>query len=188
MKQLLIVILVCLFAIPVYAGEKETSYERVVRTGTIRCGYIGWKPYYYYNDVNDPSTRTGMNVDLMNEIGKVLGLKIEWTEEAGWGNIGEGLKAGRYDLICTSMWPDPPKYQNFLLSRPLYYSAIYPWVRNDDKRFDGHAEKINDPSVKIAVIDGGPSESMAKQFFPEASLAGVSPMAQSAEFYMMVTS
>ena len=46
MKQLLIVILVCLFAFFVYVGEKETSYERVVRTGTIRCGYIGWKPYF----------------------------------------------------------------------------------------------------------------------------------------------
>lgn len=186
----IILTLAFLFFIPAvsWAAEKETAYERVIKTGTIRCGYIVWNPYFYYKDLNDPSSKAGMTVDMMNEIGRVLGLKIEWTEEAGWGNIGEGLKSGRYDMVCTSMWPDAAKYKNFLLTRPLYYSSIYPWTRADDTRFDGDISKINDPSVKIAVVDGGTAESMARQFFPKATIVGIPPMSQSAEFFMTVTS
>ena len=64
----------------------------------------------------------------MNAIGKTLDLKIEWTEEVGWGNIGEGLKAGRYDMACVSMWPDAPKYKtffdpSFVLQRDLFMGS-----------------------------------------------------------------
>ncbi|HPQ50951.1 MAG TPA: transporter substrate-binding domain-containing protein [Alphaproteobacteria bacterium] len=170
------------------AEEKESAYERVIRTGTIRCGYIAWKPYFYYQDLNDPSSKTGISFDLMNTIGKTLDLKIEWTEEVGWGNIGEGLKAGRYDMACVSMWPDAPKYKNFLLTRPMYYSAIYSWVRADDNRFDGDINKINKPDVKIAAVDGAFSYNLAKEIFPDAGIASISPMAQSAEYYMTVVS
>ena len=37
-------------------------------------------------------------VDVLNKIGENTGLKIEWTEEVGWGAQIEGLNADRYDI------------------------------------------------------------------------------------------
>ncbi len=183
-----VVLVLVLSAFPALAAEKETAYDRVIRTGTIRCGYITLAPYNFLKDPNDPNSRTGIVFDLMQQLGEILDLKIEWTEEVGWGTIGAGFKTGRYDMACISMWPDAAKYKNFLLSIPLYYSAIYPWVRADDTRFDGHPEKIDSADVRIAAIDGAFSYNLAKSSFPKAQIVAVSPEAQIAEYYMTVTS
>lgn len=173
-----------LFPVTTQAKDVESAYTRVMAKKTIRCGYITWKPYNYFTDLNDPSTRTGIAFDIMNEIGRILDLKIEWAEEMGWGDIGQGFQTGRYDMACTVMWPDAPKYKNFALTRPVFYSAPYPWVRADDTRFDNQPEKINNPSVKIGVVDGAFSYHLAKEVFPQASLAALPQSAQSGEFYL----
>jgi ABC-type amino acid transport substrate-binding protein len=82
------------------------------------------------------------------------------------------------------MWPDAPKYKNFALTIPVFYSTIYPWVRADDTRFDNNPEKINDPAVKIGVVDGAFSYHLAREVFPNASLAALPQTAQSGEFYL----
>ncbi len=183
-----LLILVVLFGglspAPAWSKDSTPAYDRVMATKTIRCGYITWKPYNYFTDLNDPKTRTGIVFDTMNAIGKILDLKIEWAEEMGWGDIGQGFQTGRYDMACTVMWPDAAKYKNFALTRPLFYSAVYPWVRADDTRFDGNIQKINDPSVKIGVIDGAFSYNLARDIFPNATLSALPQSAQSGEFYL----
>ena len=84
------------------AGGKETAYERVLRTGTIRCGYGVGAPYVEM----DPNTKKmkGFAVDVATAIAKRLNLNIEWTEEAGWGGIVPALNDGRVDLGCSSLW------------------------------------------------------------------------------------
>jgi ABC-type amino acid transport substrate-binding protein len=86
MIRLLNVLLFLLFfccAIPVFAADKETSYDRVMRTGVIRCGYVEWPPYL----LKDPNTQefSGLIYDYMMAIGKDLGFKVEWSESVGWG-------------------------------------------------------------------------------------------------------
>src|ERR1700722_5764994 len=125
------------------SSKQETAYERVTRTGTIRCGYVSWYPYFKKDlKTGEPS---GMNYEIMSAVGRELNLKVEWAEEVGWGNLGEGLKTGRYDAVCTSVGPDAAKAKNFTLSRPMVYSQFYPYARVDDNRFDGHVERINQP-------------------------------------------
>lgn len=167
-------------------AAKETAYERVLRTGILRCGYVNWQPYY----LKDPNTGTpsGMSYDIMTEVGKVLDLKIDWVEEVGWGTIGEGFKTGRYDSVCTSMWPDAGKYKNMSLSVPIFFSNIVAYARTNDNRFDGHFERINQKDVRVAVIDGAFTYSIAKANFPEAQIVALPQMAQESEYLMMVPS
>ncbi|MCB1556661.1 MAG: transporter substrate-binding domain-containing protein [Alphaproteobacteria bacterium] len=166
--------------------EKESTYDRVMRTETIRCAYVSWPPYFY-QDYDNGGKQTGIVYDLMNAIGELLDLKIEWTEEVGWGNIGEGFATGRYDMACALMWPDAPKFKNFMLTIPVYYSALYPWVRADDTRFDGNLALLNSPDIKFSVIDGAMSYNLARSAFPQAETIGVPPMAQNAEWIMNIT-
>ena len=52
--------------------EKESVYERVIRTGKIRCGYAVWQPVL----MKDPNTGafSGVYYDYMNLLAARLGL------------------------------------------------------------------------------------------------------------------
>lgn len=168
-------------------AEKTSGIVNVVNTGTLRCGHVNWRPYYYVDLKDGNNQPTGLNYDLMTEIGKILDLKIAWVEEIGWGNIGEGFKTNRYDAVCTSMWVDSAKLKNLSLSRPIFYSAPQLFVRADDTRFDGNVDRINQPDVKIAVIDGSPLFRFVKERFPGATVVTLPQMVQDAEYLMNVT-
>ncbi len=150
----------------VTGAKKETAYERVMRTGTIRCGYAISPPSL----MMDPNTKqlSGVDYDVWEMIGKELGLKIEWTEEAGWGNFIEGLRGGRYDAFCSQLWPDASRSKFLTMAGPITYSPLSIYVRADDMRFDGNLNAINDSSVTFPVIDGDVTMAIAQVHFPKA--------------------
>lgn len=150
------------------SNTKESAYDRVMRTGVIRCGY-GISPPAIMKDVNTGQI-TGVAHDITEEIGKHLGLKIEWTEEVGWGNFIEGLRSNRYDAFCSMQWPDAARTRFQTLSDPVLYSLLYAYVRSDDHRFDGHAELLNSPDIKVPAIDGDVGMSMVQDAFPKAGI------------------
>ena len=169
MKKLLTFALAVLFVSPAVAGElNEAAYQRVVKSGVIRCGYAISPPVM----VKDPNTgeMSGLDVDLWREIGKELGVKIEWAAEVGWGSFIEDLRSGRVDAFCSSMWADPARSKFLSVSDPLYFTFADAYVRSDDFRFDGDLSKANDPSIKIPAIEGDVSVAMAKNGFPKASI------------------
>lgn len=159
--------------------SQETAYERVVRTGILRCGYAQ-SPPVLIKDINTGELK-GLNVDLMNELGKELGLKIEWAEETGWGTFIEGLNANRYDMFCSVLWPDPGRTKNMTLIGPVYYSFLDAFARADDTRFDGNLARMNESDITLPVIDGDISASMAKNSFPNARRLSLPQMATAAD-------
>jgi ABC-type amino acid transport substrate-binding protein len=173
-------------ASPAYAADPQaahhTAYDRVVTSDTLRCGY-GISPP---NLVKDPNTGavSGLDVDLWNAIGRELGVKIEWAEEAGWGNFIEGLKTGRYDAFCSMYWPDPARSKYITPTIPVLYSSLQTYVRTDDTRFNGNLEAINDASVKLPVIEGDVSVGMAQNRFPRATLYTLPQTATLSDMFM----
>lgn len=187
MRFLLLLIAVPLaFATTVSAKEKESTFDRILRTGTIRCGY-GISPPVL---VKDPNTGvlSGLDYDIWQEIGKDLGLKIEFTEEAGWGNFIEGLKTGRYDAFCSELWPDPARSKFLSLTIPVIYSQLKTYVRADDHRFDHDIEMINDESVTLPAIEGDVSVAVFKSRFPKAKLYALPQTATVSDMMMAVQS
>lgn len=165
-------------------AKKESAYERVIRTGTLRCGY-GISPPSMMKDVNTGKL-TGVDHDIVEAVGQKLGLKIEWTEEAGWGNFIEGLRAGRYDAFCSEQWPDEARSRYQTLSMPVLYSFLYAYVRTDDHRLDGKLDLVNSPSFKIPAIDGDIGMTMAKTGFPKASILTLPQTATVADILLSV--
>jgi len=147
------------------ANTDNSLYKRVMQTGTIRCGYGMFPPYC----MKDPNTGklSGIFVEILDEAGKNLGLKIDWKEEVGWGSIIEGLETGRYDLVPTGVWPNASRGRHASFSTPLFYNALNVYVRANDHRFD-NLQAINSDKVTIATIDGYVNQEMAKSCFPKA--------------------
>lgn len=168
------------------ASSKNSAYDRVVAGGTIRCGY-GISPPLLVKDPNTGAL-SGLNYELWQEIGKELGLKIEWAEEAGWGNFIEGLRTGRYDAFCSLLWPDPARARHLSLAGPVVFSLLNTYVRADDHRFDGDLEKLNAADVTLPAIDGDVSVAMAQNRFPFAKILSLPQMATVSDMFMAVTS
>src|ERR1700722_14536248 len=76
-------------------------YDHILQSGTLRCGYVVYAPAVF----KDPATdkMTGIMVDIVEEAGKRLNLKIDWAEEVNYTNMIEELKTGRVDAICTNV-------------------------------------------------------------------------------------
>lgn len=145
----------------------HSAYERVLGTKTLRCGYFTWPPQLR----KDPNTGklSGILFDYVTALGGSLGLKIEWTTEVGVGEYVEALEESRFDVLCMTQWPDPPRVANSLMTQPAFYTSVYPAVRSDDTRFDkGGVEAFNSPDITIAVIDGDISATLATRDFPKA--------------------
>jgi len=148
------------------ATTQESAYDRVMRTKTLRCGYVVYSPAF----IKDPNTGaySGIIYEITELMAKRIGLKVDWAEEVTFGTMVEGLKTKRYDALCINGW-NSGGYSPFLAQTiPLYYSVLdaYTWYGNE--KFDGNLAAANDPTVKIATIDATATKVIADQNFPKA--------------------
>lgn len=173
MRKILLSLLLIIISIPAWAEEnkKESAFERVMRTNTIRCGYYVFPPVTY----RDPNTGelSGFTIDMMNEIGKRSGLKIEWTEETNFVNWTESMKVKRFDVACTPNWPDSPLGRVVSFSIPMFYAGIYPMVRSDDIRFQREkltSKDFNLSQITFATVEGDSIDSIIRTHFPKVKV------------------
>ncbi len=149
------------------AAKTDSLYDQVMGSGKIRCGYVVYNP----GCLKDPNTGklSGIGIDTIEQVAKNLGLKVEWTEEVGWGTMLEGLQTNRYDMIATPIWTNSNRARLVDFSNPLYYSPINVWVKAGDKRFTEQTlSTLNQPKFVIATVDGETAEVIANEDFPLA--------------------
>jgi len=166
------------------ATAKETAFERVTRTNTLRCGYAIATPWF----MTDPTTKqhSGVGYDFTNAIAAKIGLKVEWTEETGWGTAEQGLITGRYDMMCGSVCIDPRRARAATFSTPFLHIPILAVVRDNDHRFDGGLSKLNDQSIKMGVKTGHVFEFIANEQFPLTKKVYANDLSDDTEFLQML--
>jgi polar amino acid transport system substrate-binding protein len=155
-----------------------------MRTGTLRCGYGIYPPLI----VKDPNTGvlSGSMVDIMDEIVKQIGIKLEWTEEVDWGQIGETLQTNRIDAMCVPLWGTARRARAVLFSQPMFFSPVETFARGDDLRFDNNPAAINQPDIKISINDGDVSEEVALRDFPAAQRVAKVQLAGEGQLFMNI--
>lgn len=155
----------CSFPAPAHAGQ-DSAYERVMKTGTLRCGYAPWPGLLEV----DPNTKamSGPAYDFMEELGKAMQIKIIWQEEVGFGDMVESLRTGRTDAHCSGAWTNAVRGKFIDHTTPLFYNPLYAYVRADDTRFDKKIQDINSPVVTISLVDGESAQTIAESDFPRA--------------------
>lgn len=187
---ILLVVVVALVAsfvgVKIFSGGTTQSQDllaKVLDKGEIRVGYVVYPP----GMIKDPNTGelSGIFHDALEEAGKNLGLKINWVEEVGWGTMIEGLKAGRYDMIGSPVWPNSSRAKNVDFTIPLNYSAVGVYTRTGDNRFTD-LTRINNSNVTIATIDGEMSSFIAKAAFPNAKVISLPQDAQVSQLLLNV--
>lgn len=186
MKQLLLTFLLVFVAFSADAAEKETVYDRVMRTGILRCGYF-IEPPLTQQDLNK-GTLEGVVVELTESLTKEMGLKVEWTEEINASTMIEGLNTGRYDALCASIWNITSRSYLMEHSVPYLYTPIGAYVRADDLRFDAdYFEVARKAETKIVGIDGDGGFLIAKKSFPDSDYVLLPQFSSHAEMFLNLT-
>lgn len=163
---------------------KESVYDRIMRTKTIRCAYLLWPPFMT-RDMNTGKL-SGVYYDLMERMAKDWSMKINWTEEVGAANRFEGFATGRYDMLCSPVGATPERTAISDFSLSFTYVPFYLYVRADDTRFDRAYEKANDENVSMITLDGYMAATIIKSEFPKAKLTTLPNLSTDADILLSI--
>ncbi|MCP5404741.1 MAG: transporter substrate-binding domain-containing protein [Pseudomonadaceae bacterium] len=166
------------------AASRETAYERVMRTGVLRCGYNTWPPAV---EVDANTGKVGGIVpELVEYAANAMSLKVEWVQQASWGTFTQDLKDGRFDAMCAGAWETKEAAPYVTYTEPVFFNPVYPYVRSNDHRFDIDLKVLNSPNYRIATIDGAMTDIIAKEDFPRAKRVSLPQMADNSEAVLNV--
>jgi ABC-type amino acid transport substrate-binding protein len=164
-------------------NSKETTYERVMRTGELRCGYFSWAPSF----IKDANTgkMSGVFHDYVEALGHVLKLKIIWAEEVSLGEFPAALKSGRIDAMCASTFVTSERARAVDFITPLYFVPLHAYARLDDNRFDNFtADKFNNPAYKVIILEGGVTSIIQHYFLPDTKVYELPQFTSPAELFV----
>ena len=150
------------------ATQHEAVYERVLRTGTIRCGWLAYPPFFS-KDLNTGKL-SGMTVEMMEAIAKSMGLKVEWTAETSMSTAFTDMQAGRFDVACIPFWVVPARVKAAWPTVPLYYDGYFGVTRQGGKLVGASLEQLNSPEVHVVVQEGEAIQYTISNVLPKAKI------------------
>jgi len=170
------------------AAKQDTAFERVMRTNTLRCGYGTWQPGVY-KDLQTGEME-GLFVELIEAMGKLNGLKIEWGPETDWGQISDAIDSGKIDAFCSGMANDAMRGKRLAYTNPLSYWTFDVLVRADDSRFPAgntvKANELNRSEFSSAYTEGDVLETIVRNEFPAVKGVPLPPLGTPADNTMDV--
>ena len=143
----------------------KSILQQVLNEGVLKVGTPGdWNPMTMKNPATN--SYTGYDIDVMTELAKDLGVKIEFVA-TDWKTLVSGVTSGKYHMTgSASVSPKRAKATGYSVS---YFSlATVPLTlkKNANKYKDW--EDLNKPNVTVAATLGTVQEKYVKLFFPKA--------------------
>lgn len=164
----------------------QSTYERVLSSGKLRCGYILW-PLTVEKDPNTGSFK-GAYFDFVEKVASEMGLTVEWTQEVPFADMFEALNSQRVDAICAGIWPSEKRALHGEFTLPIAYQSVQAYARADDHRFDSDLNLINNPEIKIATIDGEMSQTIRARSAPKSTEYSMPKDTDGAQLLLSVSS
>jgi ABC-type amino acid transport substrate-binding protein len=178
--------LLVFISFPTFAqdGVKESAYDKIMASQTVRCGYIVWPPFVD-KDINS-GAYSGLVYDVLKEMERVSGLKVVMQEEFGLGTYLQGLNNGRYDLECSGGWQNAKRAQLAEYTKPFAFFPIVAVVKADETR-SADLSWVNSADVKVAIIDGETSAQIQKMHFEKAQTVELQQMQNSSDLMLQLS-
>ncbi len=105
---------------PITARADDDSLAKVRASGVLKVGNGGaFPPFEFVRD----GTLSGFDIDMGNELGRRMGLKVEWQVFDFAGLIG-ALTSGRVDTLITAFTATPERAARIAFSTPYYKTGI----------------------------------------------------------------
>ncbi len=167
-------LLVLILPASTQASEEENAYERVMRTGVLRCGYFVWPPYMDKDMVTEE--HGGIYYEIIESLGKALNIKIEWSHEYVLGQQIEALKTGKADALCADgPWTrSAVPFLDYTTSYMFIPGYIYVAEKNRDILT---LEALDSPEYTFSAMDGDGSSDYLEMLFPKAKVLSIPSVA-----------
>lgn len=164
------------------AAKADSVYDRVIKSGTIKCGYFLYPPVV----MKDPNTGefSGIFYEYVEALAKNLSLKVDWVEEIGLADYPAALESGRIDAMCAGIWIRGSRARVHDYVSPVYYLPLYVYVREGDNRFDKNPFILNNPEYTLAIMEGGATETVRQELFPDSKAYTLSQLTNPSELYL----
>jgi ABC-type amino acid transport substrate-binding protein len=151
------------------SASAQSAMDGIIRRGEIRLGYILSPP----NTSRDPRTNevTGLYADAAKVIVAEAGLRLVWVETT-WGTFAAGLQSGQFDLSIAGTFATVRRALAVDFTNPIFYNGYSGVARANDGRFRT-LQDLNNPGVRIAVVQGGAAEDFVRRNLPRAQVVAL---------------
>jgi ABC-type amino acid transport substrate-binding protein len=148
------------------AGQAPSVLERVQKEHVLRVGWGTWYPYIF----KDPKTSklSGFSYDLIEDLGKSMGARVEWIEDS-WATMVAGIQARKFDMTNVMAIP-PPRAEAVAFSEPVTKHGLSILVTKDKMAGLKSWQDLNKPGVKVAVTLGSNTDFYATKALTSAEL------------------
>lgn len=101
-------------------AHAEDALERVMAAGVMKVGTeTAFAPFDYI----DAGKHTGFNTEIYAEIGKEMGVEIEWIT-LDWTGVLPGLEAGRFDVVAGPATITKARMERYRFSSPIAEATV----------------------------------------------------------------
>jgi len=151
---LLIVVLAMLSAC---ARHSDETWGRVRETGVLRVGMDASFPPF--ESIAADGALIGLDVDLARELGRRLGVEVQFVANLPYDGLYDALAVGRVDAVISALVVNPARMADFAYSTP-YFDAGQVLVVRDCREQRGGATKAGtadaadtDPDARTDAAD-----------------------------------
>ncbi len=154
------------FAATLGTANAQSSVERIDKDKTLRVGWAVWHPYVF----RDPKTNQlqGITYDLVADMGKALGVKINWVED-NWSTLPAGIQANKFE-ITNLMAITPPRAAVVDFSEAVTKHGLSLIAPKAEVAKTKSWQDWDKPGIKIAVTLGANSDLFVTERFKRAEI------------------
>lgn len=110
------------------AAYADDVLSKVKTAGVLK---VGTETEFAPFDFIDAGAHVGLNVDLFQEIGKELGVKIQWVT-LPWDGVLPGLEAGKFDMVAGPATITKARMEHYRFSMPIAEASVALLKRKGD--------------------------------------------------------
>ncbi|WP_445680141.1 transporter substrate-binding domain-containing protein [Radicibacter daui] len=110
-----------------FSAHADDVLAKVKAAGVLSVGTeTAFAPF----DFIDAGEHVGLNVDLFAEIGKELGVKIEWVT-LPWDGVLPGLESGKFDMVAGPATITKARMERYRFTSPIAEATVALLARKD---------------------------------------------------------
>jgi ABC-type amino acid transport substrate-binding protein len=169
---------ILILALQIYpANAADDLIKQIKERGAIRACMADSQPGAMKNPAS--GQWEGYNVDAGNDLAATLGVKLELVDSS-WPTLVPSLQAGTCDIALVGMNRTAERAQVILFPNPWGFGTTDVTVGGDSglSTFDD----VNKPEIKISVIAGTADETIARRYFPNATIVPIVTDSTSTQF------
>jgi ABC-type amino acid transport substrate-binding protein len=152
--------LVLLFPLVGCQGStQDPTWQRIQQQGVMRVGMDpNWLPFEY---IDGDGKLAGFDVELALELGRRMGLEVQFVANLSFDGLYDALTAGLVDVVISAVIVDPGRSADFAYTTPYFDAGLVLVARADGVGVEG----MQDLNHKVLAVElGSDGDTVARRW------------------------